>query len=331
MAHRGFLATKQLESAETPKIPKAGFIVIALILILIVYFDTLPPSSYSTSTITETTITISYPNSWSDVVNTISSCQSIVIESFNTGQNALMQRNDSLCGQVISYLQDSNVTKMTSKIAVVDGKTRTALAAYEHDLTLSFELGNGSSIKLDLVGNTIWYEDEFSVYKVSVNNSMYGLVKNFLLAHSNSPSQIVVSQHGVELLATLSSLNIRSGDDLTINATLENINDTNGITFSSMGDYIEVNVRDSHSLVYDTFAYFTYPYGSNGNNSILEPGQKTSSIIRWDTSQNVSNGNEPPSTGKYFIQISATFTDLGSGSSLTLETGYVDISLSSTG
>lgn len=156
---------------------------------------------------------------------------------------------------------------------------------------------------------------------------MYGLVNNFLLAHSNLPSEIVVSQHGVELLTTLSSLNIRSGDELTINATLENINNTNGITFENLRDNIEVNVWNYYSgLVYNGVSLMA---GSTAYTT-LEPGQKISGIIRWDTSQNVSNGNKPPPPGKYVIQISASFTDLASGSSVTLETGYVDISLSST-
>jgi len=311
------------KAAKTSRIQWSSFFILVLVLGLIIYFGLLPPLVYSP--VTRTTSVIEHPNKWMEVVDLISGCQRIAVESFSTGQRTLIARDDNLSGQIFSFLQASSVRKVTSKVSVIDGETQTALVAYKYDLFLYFELGNGSSVKLDLVGNTIWYEDEFSAYEVDINPNMFGLVDEFLLAHSNLPSEIKLYQQGLELSVTLSSLNIRTGEDLTINATLQNVNNTSGITFADSKDNISLNVYNSSSLV--VYSTFMVMYGQNTYSS-LELGQKISIIFKWDTSQNVSNGNKPPFPGKYVIQISASVKDLDSGSKITLKTDYIEITLS---
>jgi len=256
-----------------------------------------------------------------NVVYVISGSQTIEIESFSTGQSALINRDNSLCEQIISFLQASFVRKVTPKVVIVDGITQSAIAAYKQDLFLYFDQGNGSLVKLDLVGNTIWYEDEFSIYEVDINLNMSSIVNNYLLTQSNLPFEIKLHQQGVELSITLSNQNIKSGQALTINATLKNINNTNKITFIKLKDDISVKVWDSHSLVYNNIMYIL------GATTILGPGQKISGIFKWDTSENILSGDKPPTPGKYVIQISASIPELGSGSKIALQTDYIEIIL----
>jgi len=290
-----------------------------LILVLIVYFGLSPFSVHIPSA--KSTTVLSYPNRWPEAVELISGCQSIRVESFSTGQSALMDRNCSLSRQIVDGLRASSVRKITSKVAVVDGTTQTAIAAYGHNLLLFFELGNGSSVKLDLVGNTVWYEDDFNIYEVDFDPTIFDLVQQFLLSQSSLPFASEHFLQGMKLYVTLNSLSIRAGEKLTVNVTVQNVNNTGVVIFKTLKDYMSVKVWKSTSLVYHADMYV------HGQDDVLEIGEKKSCVLRWDTSENMLNGDAPPSPGKYVLQVSASVTDAVSGSRMVLETGLIEVTV----
>lgn len=125
----------------------------------------------------------------------------------------------------------------------------------------------------------------------------------------------------MKLYVTLNSLSIRAGEKLTVNVTVQNVNNTGVVIFKTLKDCMSVKVWKSTSLVYRADMYV------HGQDDVLEIGEKKSCVLRWDTSENMLNGDAPPSPGKYILQVSASVTDAVSGSRIVLETGLIEVTV----
>jgi hypothetical protein len=130
---------------------------------------------------------------------------------------------------------------------------------------------------------------------------------------------------GLKLIASLSSGRLRKGDTLTINATLLNINNTEEITFAAL--YGEMKIRIFNEYGNMVYGEAMIAPGPTAPFPIFRPGERITRIFRWDTSENILNGNNPPSAGNYHIEVEAYITNLETRAKIMLRIEKMGVEL----
>jgi hypothetical protein len=134
-----------------------------------------------------------------------------------------------------------------------------------------------------------------------------------------------IYNEGLKLIVSLSSNKIKKRDVLTINATLLNINNTENITFAACYGGIKINIFDKYgNMVYGIAMIAPGPTASF---PIFKQGEKINHVLKWDTSKDILNGNNPPSAGNYYIEIEAYVTNLETKSKIILRIEKIEIEL----
>jgi len=114
----------------------------------------------------------------------VSSSKRLEIYNYATGSGTAFDRNSSMMGpvfeKILGYLKSSTLTKATEKTAVQGNTTVSVTIPLPH-YSLTFELNNGSRLKLDLVTENgvgvIWFESESTIYEVQVSSDLVKLLE----------------------------------------------------------------------------------------------------------------------------------------------------------
>ena len=135
-----------------------------------------------------------------------------------------------------------------------------------------------------------------------------------------------VYSEGLKLIAALNTLELRVGDTLTTNVTLLNINSTANITFAA--GYGQITLRVSGQRNETIYRIMIIAPGPTAPYPILRPGNTVDVVFCWNTSENILNGDRPPSPGKYYVEVEISVTDLDTHSKTMLRTNEIEVNLS---
>jgi len=106
----------------------------------------------------------------------VSSADRVEIANYGTGMS--IDRTDPLFERILGHLKSSTLMKATDK-TVVQGTTTVSVTIPLPHYSLTFELNNGSRLKLDLVTENgvgvIWFESESAIYQVQVSSDLVKL------------------------------------------------------------------------------------------------------------------------------------------------------------
>jgi len=122
---------------------------------------------------------------WKGTVDSlVSSSKRLEIYNYATGSGIAFDRNSSMTGpvfeKILGYLKSSTLMKATEK-TVVQGNTTVSVTIPLPHYSLTFELNDGSKLKLDLVTENgvgvIWFESESAIYEVQVSSDLVKLLE----------------------------------------------------------------------------------------------------------------------------------------------------------
>jgi len=114
----------------------------------------------------------------------VSSSKRLEIYNYATRSGIMFDRNSSMLGpvfeKILGYLRSSTLMKATDK-TVLQGTTTVSVTIPLPHYSLTFELNNGSRLKLDLVTENgvgvIWFESESAIYEVQVSSDLVTLLE----------------------------------------------------------------------------------------------------------------------------------------------------------
>ncbi len=158
-----------------------------------------------------------------------------------------------------------------------------------------------------------------SIIYFSLNYKIQGNLSNEVFSKQE------VYNEGLKLSIYLSHIKIRKGYTLTINVTLLNMNNTENITFAATHGAIIISIFDKNDdMVYGEIMITP---GPTAPLPVFKKGEKISYLSKWDTSKNILNGRNPPSTGKYYLNIEAYVTNLETKSKITLRISKIEVEI----
>ena len=115
----------------------------------------------------------------------VSSSKRVEIYNCATRSGISFDRNSSMLGpvyeKILGYLKSSTLKKATEKTVVQGTTTVSVTIPYPYGYLLTFELNDGSKLKLDLVTENgvgvIWFESESTIYEVQVSSDLVKLLE----------------------------------------------------------------------------------------------------------------------------------------------------------
>ena len=159
---------------------------------------------------------------WREVVNLLlANSKKLEIEHCVTDARASIDEEDPMFKKILDFIESSTLKKATKKVIVIENRTCYVTIPYPYGYFLTFELRNGSKLKLNVVPEgTIWFETETTIYEVNVSSGLLEIIKGALSEAEIGLVRHEVYKEGLKLSVTLSSAELKCGETLTINAVL---------------------------------------------------------------------------------------------------------------